>query len=91
MAGLQTQAPARVRRPIETRDLSPAAVSRAVLTTTLQKPYVLYPAAVAILGAAAAILLGPSSWFVLPALAGAVVAVGAWAGDFFLQIGRAHV
>lgn len=67
------------------RDLSQAAVSRAVLTSTAQKPYVLYPAALGILGATAAILLGPSSLFVVPAVLGGAVGLGSWAVDYFLR------
>jgi hypothetical protein len=63
-------------------DFSPQAVSRAVLRETLQRPYVLYPAAVGILGGMAALLLGPGALFVIPAALGAVVAGGAWAFDF---------
>jgi hypothetical protein len=70
------------------RDLSQAAVSRAVLATTVQKPYVLYPAAIGILGAAAALLLGPSSLFVVPAVLGGVVGLGSWAVDYFLRRDR---
>lgn len=85
MVGVQESAPRRVRRAAETRDLSPEAVSRAVLATTLQKPYVLYPAAVTILGLVAALALGPVSWFLIPAALGGVVGLGAWAYDYFVR------
>ena len=71
--------------PSKHRDLSQAAVSRAVLAATAQKPYVLYPTAVGILGASAAMLLGPSSLFVVPAVLGGAVGLGSWAVDYFLR------
>lgn len=71
--------------PAKHRDLSQAAVSRAVLAATAQKPYVLYPAVVGILGTAAAVLLGPSSLFVVPAVLGGAVGLGSWAVDYFLR------
>jgi hypothetical protein len=69
----------------QSRDLSPAAVSRAVLAVTAQKPYVLYPAAVGILGTAASLLLGASPLFVVPAVIGGAVGLGSWAVDYFLR------
>ncbi|MCG6861650.1 MAG: hypothetical protein LJE70_10300 [Chromatiaceae bacterium] len=71
--------------PSKHQDFSQAAVSRAVLAATAQKPYVLYPTAVGILGAAAAVLLGPSSLFVVPAVLGGAVGLGSWAVDYFLR------
>jgi hypothetical protein len=73
------------KAPARQQDLSQAAVSRAVLAETVQKPYVLYPTAVGILGAAAAVLLGPSSLFVVPAVVGGAVGLGSWAVDYFLR------
>ena len=66
-------------------DFSQAAISKAVLAETLQKPYVLYPGAVGLLGVAGAALLGPSMLFVLPAAAGMAVSLGAWSIDYFLR------
>jgi len=83
VAGQQLQAP-----KAQARDLSEAAVSRAVLTATVQKPYVLYPAVVGVLGSAAALLLGPSPLFVVPAVLGGLVGFGSWALDFFLRRDR---
>jgi len=67
------------------KNLSQAAVSRAVLGTTAQKPYVLYPTAIGVLGAVAAVLLGPSPFLVVPAVLGGVVGVGSWAFDYFVR------
>jgi len=68
-----------------TADFSPQAVSRAVLNATLQKPYVLYPTAVGVLGGLAAVVLGPSLLFLAPAAAGLTLGVGGWALDFALR------
>ncbi|MEN8207312.1 MAG: hypothetical protein ABFS24_15085 [Pseudomonadota bacterium] len=62
-------------------DFSPQAITRAVLKSTAQKPYVLYPAAAGILGGMAALLLSPSWLFVVPAALGVTVGLGAWAVD----------
>lgn len=67
------------------KDLSQAAVSRAVLAVTAQKPYVLYPAAVGILGTLASLLLGTSPLFVVPAVIGGTLGLGSWAVDYFLR------
>jgi hypothetical protein len=66
-------------------DFSPQAVARAVLRDTLQKPHVLYPTAVGVLGGLAALLLGPSLIFVVPAVAGLAVGAGGWALDYSLR------
>ena len=66
-------------------DLSPRAVTRAVLRETLQKPYVLYPAAVGVLGGLAALLLGPTMLFVAPAAVGLTLGLGSWALDYSLR------
>lgn len=83
MRAEQQQAPRET--PPRHQDLSQAAVSRAVLAVTAQKPYVLYPAVVGVLGTAAALLLGPSALFVVPAVLGGVVGLGSWAVDYFLR------
>jgi hypothetical protein len=62
-------------------DFSPQAVRRAVLKQTLQRPRVLYPAAIGCLGGLAALLLGPAAIFVVPALLGLTVGAGSWAID----------
>jgi hypothetical protein len=67
------------------KNLSQAAVSRAVLGTTAQKPYVLYPTAVGLLGTVAAVLLGPSPFLVGAAVLGGAVGLGSWAFDYFLR------
>jgi hypothetical protein len=56
-----------------------------VLAVTAQKPYVLYPATIGVLGAAAALLLGPSTLFVVPAVVGGALGLGSWAVDYFLR------
>lgn len=63
-------------------DFSPRAVARAVLGETLQKPYVLYPTAVGVLGGLAAVVLGPTLLFVAPAAVGLTVGLGSWAVDY---------
>jgi hypothetical protein len=66
-------------------EFSQGALQWAVLESTVQKPYVLYPAALGVLGTAGAILLGPSLLFVVPAIVGGVVGLGSWAFDYFLR------
>lgn len=67
------------------QEFSPKSVSRAVLRSTLSRPYVLYPAAAGILGGLAAAVLGPSLIFILPAALGAAVGLGAFGIDFGLR------
>lgn len=66
-------------------DFSQAAVSKAVLKTTFQRPYVLYPIAVGILGSAAAALLGPSLVFGIAGVLGTAVGLGSWAVDYSMR------
>src|SRR5712672_1780597 len=73
------------RRPARTPDFSPRAVSRAVFSETLQRPHVLYPTAIGILGGVAALLLGPSTLFIAPAIAGAALGVGGWAYEYVFK------
>jgi hypothetical protein len=68
------------RRPVKAPDFSPRAVSRAVLGETLQKPQVLYPAAIGMLGGVATMVLGPV--FLVPAIVGGVIGAGAWAWEY---------
>jgi hypothetical protein len=79
MAGQHASKPPS-RRPARAPDFSPSAVSRAVLGQTLQKPHVLYPTAIGILGGVATAVLGPA--FMLPAVIGGAVGVGAWAIEY---------
>jgi hypothetical protein len=80
------QAPEQLsRRPARAPDFSPRAVSRAVLNEAFQKPHVLYPSAVGILGGVAALLLGPSTLFVAPAIVGGALGIGAWAFEYFFK------
>jgi hypothetical protein len=69
-------------------DFSPQAVARAVLRETLQKPYVLYPTAVGVLGGLAAVLLGPSTLFLAPAAVGLALGAGSWVVDYSLRRDR---
>lgn len=66
-------------------DFSPQAISRAVMKSTAQKPYVLYPVAIGLLGGMASLILGPSMLFVVPAALGATIGLGAWAVDSTLR------
>jgi hypothetical protein len=72
-------------RTFQRVDFSRAAISRAVLKETLQKPYVLYPAVVGVLGGLAALLLGPSWLFVGLGLAGGAFGAGSWLLDYGLR------
>jgi hypothetical protein len=83
MAGQHTNKP--TRRPTSAPDFSPRAVSRAVLGQTLQKPHVLYPTAIGILGGVATLLLGPSTLFIAPALVGGALGAGAWAFEYLFK------
>jgi hypothetical protein len=69
-------------------DFSPQAVARAVLRDTLQKPHVLYPTAVGVLGGLGAMLLGPTMLFVVPAAIGLALGIGGWALDYSLRRDR---
>ena len=66
-------------------DFSPGAVKNAVVKKTFQKPYVLYPAAIGILGIAASLLVAPVSLFIIPAIAGTAIGAGAWLLDSTLR------
>ena len=69
-------------------DFSPRAVARAVLSESLQKPHVLYPTAIGLLGGLAALALGPTLLFVAPAALGLTVGLGGWALDYSLRRDR---
>jgi hypothetical protein len=71
------------RRPVRPPDFSPRAVARAVLGGTLQKPHVLYPAAIGMLGGVATLLLGHI--FLVPAVVGGAVGAGAWAWEYLFR------
>lgn len=68
--------------PPRPTDFSPRAISRAVLRETLQKPIVLYPVAVGVLGGMAALVLGATPLFVGAAAVGGVVGFGSWAYNY---------
>jgi len=81
----QQASPEPSRRPARAPDFSPRAVSRAVLGETLQKPHVLYPTAIGILGGVATLLLGPSTLFIAPAIVGGALGAGAWAFEYIFK------
>lgn len=64
---------------------SQKAISRAVLKTVLQKPYVLYPSAIGLLGFLSALLLGPDPYSITAAVLGLLIGGTAWAIDFNLR------
>ncbi len=66
-------------------DFSPTAIRREVARETLQKPYVLYPVAVAVLGALASVLLGPSLLFSSALIGGSLAGLGSWILDTTLR------
>jgi len=63
-------------------DFSRRAIRRQVATVTAQKPYVLYPLAVGLLGGLSALLLGTP---LLPALVGGGIGIAAWILDNTLR------
>jgi hypothetical protein len=66
-------------------DFSRKAIGRQVVTATAQKPYVLYPLAIGLLGGLSALLLGTP---LLPALVGGGIGIGAWILDNTLRRGH---
>ncbi|TNC85015.1 MAG: hypothetical protein CSH37_09110 [Thalassolituus sp.] len=67
------------------RDLSPVAVKRSVLASTLQQPLTLYSAAAAVVGGAFAVLINPGA-LALGALGiGATVSLGSWLWEYGVQ------
>ena len=66
-------------------DFSPTAIRRQVVKEAIQKPYVLYPVAAGILGGMAALLLGPSLFFISALIGGLLVGAGAWFIDTTLR------
>lgn len=61
------------------------AISQAVFKKTLQQPYVLYPAAIGILGTLSALLLGAGWISIASALFGFGIALSAWGIDYHLR------
>jgi len=59
-----------------------------VLGQALQKPHVLYPTAIGILGGLATLLLGPSTLFIGPAIVGGALGAGAWAFEYLFRRDR---
>lgn len=82
---VQQYAETNSRRPQRSPDFSPRAVARAALNGTLQRPHVLYPTAIGILGGFAALLLGPSTFFIVPAIVGGAVGVCAWLFEYVFR------
>ena len=66
-------------------DFSPAAIRREVAKETVQKPYVLYPIAAAVLGTMATILLGPSLLFTTAIVGGSLAGLGSIIMDTTLR------
>ncbi len=64
-------------------EFSQAAIAKAVLKTTVQKPYVLYPTVLGVLGLTASVLLGPKLFFLLLATLGIGAGLGIWSFDYF--------
>jgi hypothetical protein len=73
------------RRPGRTPDFSPRAVAKAVFSESLQRPQVLYPTAIGILGGVATLMLGPSTLFIAPAIVGGALGFGSWAYDYVFK------
>jgi hypothetical protein len=59
-------------------DFSPRAIQKEVVKSVGQKPYVLYPLAVGLLGAFSAAVLNPSPLTLVAAIGGGIVGLGAW-------------
>ncbi len=59
-------------------DFSPRAIQKEVVKSVGQKPYVLYPLAVGLLGAFATAVLSPSPLTIIAAIGGGIVGIGAW-------------
>ncbi len=78
------QAAAPAQAPV-VLDFSPAAIRRQVVREAIQKPYVLYPIATAILGGVAALLLGPSALFLGAVIGGSLIGASAWLIDTTLR------
>jgi hypothetical protein len=66
-------------------DFSRKSISKHVAKVTAQKPYVLYPLAIGILGGLSALLLGTT---VIPALVGGGIGIAAWLLDNTLRKGK---
>ncbi len=71
-------------------DFSPAAIRRQVTTETAQKPYVLYPLALGILGVLATMLLEPSLFTIGVAAGGILAGLGGWLVNVTLR-NQVHV
>lgn len=66
-------------------ELSPGAINKNVLKTTIEHPTVLVPAAVGGLGLAALVLLEPSLLYMIVAASGALVGALSWGANFSLR------
>ncbi len=66
-------------------DFSPTAIRSQVVREAIQKPYVLYPMAAGILGGIAAMVLGPSLFFISALIGGSFIGAGAWLVDTTLR------
>lgn len=76
----RTKSERRKEKAIDSRkvDFSRQAVNKEVAIETLQKPYVLYPFGIGILGGVAALLFGGNVVLAAAAATGAVIGIGSW-------------
>ncbi|MEK7159108.1 MAG: hypothetical protein AAB766_01250 [Patescibacteria group bacterium] len=66
-------------------DFSEGAVNKAILKKTVTSPTTMYPLAIGALGVFGCVLFGPAVPFLLAAIAGGAVGVGAWVVNFFIR------
>jgi hypothetical protein len=78
LAGQYTKKSKPREKESQSLDFSPRAIQKEVVKSTAQKPYVLYPLAVGILGALAAAVIEPSFLTIIAAIGGSAVGLGAW-------------
>lgn len=71
-------------------DFSKKAINKAVAKETIKKPYVVYPAGIAMVAGAAALVLGGSSALIAAAATGAFVGLGSWIFNMTLRK-QAHI
>lgn len=66
-------------------DFSEGAVNTAILKKTVTHPTTMYPLAIGALGVFGCLLFGPAAPFMLAAIGGGAVGVGAWVVNFFIR------
>lgn len=67
------------------KDLSPAAIKKTVLNTTMQMPMSVYPAAICVLGGFYSLLFGLDMIGVAALVGGGVVTLGNWMYEYFIR------